>query len=264
MAGGNNEIRKSVLVVGATGATGKHVVQFLLDQDHYLVKVVARSKDRMLSLLSSEQPSAAARDHPKLEITEASIMDMTQDELDELVQNCDAVVCCLGHNLTLRGIWGFQHRRLVANSCQRLIQAIKANSQEKSCKFILMGSDGVGHPNDDQRALGERVVLFLLRWLIPPHADNEASAAYLLNYYKDERTPEWCVVRPTDLQDGEPTEFDIYPKAQGSLFGGGIATRSNVAKFMVQLISDDDTWSKYKYQMPVIHDRPAADDKNAK
>jgi len=261
MAGGNNEILKSVLVVGATGATGKHVVQFLLDQDHYLVKVVARSKDRMLSLLSSKQAEA---DNAKLEITEASIMDMTQDELDELVQKCDAVVCCLGHNLTFRGMWGFQHRRLVANSCQRLIQAIKANGQEKSCKLILMGSDGVGHPNDDQRALGERFVLSLLRWLLPPHADNEASAAYLLNYYKEESTPEWCVVRPTDLQDGEPTEFDIFPKVQGSLFGGGIATRSNVAKFMVQLIVDNDTWSKYKYQMPVIHDRSAADDNNTK
>ena len=125
-----------------------------------------------------------------------------------------------------------------------------------------MGSDGVAHPNDDKRSAVERFIIFLLRYLIPPHADNEEAAAFLLNLNDDcnnknktTTTVEWSVVRPTDLQDGDTCDFEIFPKPQGSLFGAGIATRANVAKFMVDLILKDEKWSQYKYQMPVLHDR---------
>lgn len=241
---------KTVLIVGATGATGKHVVQILLDQGH-AVKVVARSKERMLSLLNGNQDK-----NDRLEVKEAAILDLTQSELNELVKDCDAVVSCLGHNLTREGIWGKANRRLVKDSVKRLVKAIEDNTTEKStkkCKFILMGSDGVAHPNDDKRSAMERGIIFLLRHLLPPHADNEEAAAFLLNDCND-KSVEWSVVRPTDLQDGDMFDYEIFPKPQGSLFGSGIATRANVAKFMVDLVLKEDMWSQYKHQMPVLHD----------
>jgi nucleoside-diphosphate-sugar epimerase len=72
-------------VAGATGATGKFVVQQLLDKGHN-VRVIARSKERMISLLN-EQNADYHQDH--LSVTEASILDLPSTTLEELTKDCD-------------------------------------------------------------------------------------------------------------------------------------------------------------------------------
>jgi hypothetical protein len=173
-------------------------------------------------------------------------LSIPEEQLKDVVKDCDAGLSCLGHNLTMKGMFGRADRRLVRYSVQRLTGAMPS-----SANFILVGSDGVGHPDDDRRSFVERVVLFLLRNLVPPHADNEETAANLLQ----KKTPEWCVVQPTDLQDEAPSKYALYAKPPGSLFGPRIATRSSMAKFMVDLIDTPETWSQYKFQMPVLHDQ---------
>ena len=76
---------KRVLVVGATGATGKHVVQMLLDQGQTVV-AVARSEEKMKSLLRQEDYG------DKLIVRELSLSDLTPQQFQELTQGCDAVV----------------------------------------------------------------------------------------------------------------------------------------------------------------------------
>ena len=73
---------KTVLVAGATGATGKFVVQQLLDKGHK-VRVVARSKERMMNLLNDN----AGGD--RLSVTEASLLDLPESKLQELTNGCD-------------------------------------------------------------------------------------------------------------------------------------------------------------------------------
>jgi nucleoside-diphosphate-sugar epimerase len=227
----------SVLVVGATGATGKHVVQQLLDQGNS-VKVIVRSKERMMDAIKTNQE--------RLTITEASLLDLSDEEIKEQVKGTQAVVSCLGHTMDFKGM--FRHpRKLVTDSVKRLTTAMDSDQ-----KFVLMGSDGVAHPagTDDRRSFSERTILCLLRYLIPPHADNEAAADYIHSV----KNLEWVVVRPTDLVDGEVSEYELFDKPQGSLFGGGQSTRSNVAKVMVDLLSDEKLWETYKFNMPVTHD----------
>lgn len=132
----------------------------------------------------------------------------------------------------------------------------------KGCRFIMMGSNGVANPNssDPKRAFSERCFLFLLRWLVPPHADNEMAANYLHNH-RDQM--DWSVVRPVDLIDADVSEYDILDTSEGSLFGSGVATRANVADFMVRLVLEDETWKKYKHAMPVIKDKPKPDEGTA-
>jgi hypothetical protein len=122
------------------------------------------------------------------------------------------------------------------------------------CRFIMMGSDGVANPDgsDPKRAFSERCVLFLLRWLVPPHADNEMAALHL---HKNRDQVDWTVVRPTDLIDAEVSDYDIFDNSTGSLFGAGTATRANVAHMMVRLVTDDTIWKKYKHMMPVLFDK---------
>lgn len=230
----------TTLVIGATGATGRHVVQMLLDRGQK-VRTIVRSKERMEKLLDGDFGD-------RLMISEASILDLSQSELDELTKGCDAVVSCLGHVPDFKGIWG-EPRKLVTEAVTRLITSIGS----QKTKFILMSADGVANPNgnDDRRPFLERLILALLRSLIPPVADNEAAALYVHNLGKD--TPiEWCVVRPDDLIDGDVSEYNLTPKPCFGLFGAGKSTRSNVAHAMVQLILNDDDWEKWKFQMPVL------------
>merc|ERR1711966_76060 len=100
-------------------------------------------------------------------------------------------------------------------------------------------------------------VLYLLRCLVPPHVDNEEAAAYLHHSFLGGNSLlEWSVVRPTDLIDGVPTpgKYQLFEKPIGGLFGAGVATRSNVAHIMVEMIVNETTWEKYKFKMPVLHD----------
>ena len=226
------------LVVGASGNTGRHVVQFLLDQGQR-VKVICRDKNKMVKLLEPNDYQ------DRLDITERSIAQLSVAELRELTSDCTAVVSCLGHDGTISGIWGRQDRWLVKDAVVKLTKAMPPTA-----KFVLMGSVGVAVPGDDQRSLFDRFLLFLIRYLVPPHADNEAAAAHVLSLSQ----PEWCIIRPTDLQNGPPQKYMIYPKPFGPLFAWGIVTRSAVARFMVDLVTDSAQWATYKFQAPCILD----------
>lgn len=238
---------KTVFVAGATGATGKCLVQQLLDSGH-TVRAVVRSKERMMSLLDEK------KQYDKLDVTEGALLDLNDDRLCQLVKGCDAVVSCLGHNITLKGMYGHP-RQLVTEATKRLCQAIEKDGNK--AKFILMGSDGVANPNgqDDVRPFSERSIIFLIRYLVPPHSDNEGAAAYLYHQIGESSGLEWTVVRPTDLIDADVSDYDLFKKPQGGLFGSGTATRANVAHAMAELITKDDVWKTWKFKMPALLDK---------
>ena len=231
----------TTLVVGATGATGRHVVQMLLDKGQK-VRAIVRSKERMERLLVGDFGD-------RLEITEASLLVLDDTVLQELTKGCDAVVSCLGHTPDFKGRWGHP-RKLGTEAGVRLTTAIGT----QNTKFILMGSNGVANPNGnaDTRPFSERLVLTLLRWMIPPVADNEQAALYLHNLGK-ETSVEWCIVRPDNLIDGEVSKYRLLVKPRFGLFGPGQSTRANVAHSMVELILNDEEWETWKYQMPVLN-----------
>jgi NAD(P)H-binding len=135
-------------------------------------------------------------------------------------------------------------------------------SLPKGCRFIVMGSDGVANPDgsDPKRPLSERCVLFLLRWLVPPHADNEMAAKYL---YDHRDKVDWSFVRPTNLIDADVSEYDLFDISEGSLFGSSVVSRASVADMMVRLVLEDNTWTKYKHAMPVIKGKDKPEDESA-
>lgn len=260
----SDEATTPILVVGATGATGKHVVRQLLQQGKQ-VRVIVRSKERMMDALKNADGKQELLSNDIVEknliVKEASLLDLSDEELQEQVQGVQAVVSCLGHNMDMKGIFD-KPRRLVTDAVRKLTTAMEkttTNITPQKPKFILMGSDGVANPagTDDKRSFVERALLCILRQLIPPHADNEDAAAYLYNYNRDSsgKKVEWCVVRPTDLIDSDVVgKYVLYDKPKGSLFGSGSASRINVAKTMVDLIIGPKMWEQYKFTLPVMYD----------
>lgn len=237
-----------LLVVGATGATGRLLVQQLLHRGHR-VRAVVRSPDTL---------PEALRDRDNLSVIGASVLDLSDIEMARHVEGCAAVASCLGHNLSLKGIYG-RPRRLVTDATCRLCNAIKANRPETPVKFVLMNTAGNrNHDLDERVSFGERTALGLLRVLLPPQVDNEKAAEYLrVEIGRDDQEVEWVAVRPDTLVDlTEVTEYEAHSSpTRSALFNPGRTSRVNVAHFMADLITDQDTWNRWKGQMPVIYNK---------
>jgi len=234
---------KTILVVGATGQTGKLVVEKSLANDHK-VRVIVRSRNRLPSEIL---------EHPNITLVEANVLDLMDEQMADLVKECDAVVSCLGHVISFQGIFG-EPKLLCTEATKRLCKAIESNRPTSPVKFILMNTVGVSNPDlREQREWFERVVLTLLSWLIPPHKDNEMAAQHLhANIGPENKYVEWCSVRPDSLINDVVSAYEIAESPSTSLFNGQPTARSNVAHFMVQLIEDNSLWKSWRFRMPVI------------
>ena len=240
----------TTLVVGASGATGIRLVEELLNREEY-VKVIVRSPEKL--------PDAIKK-HERLSIICASILELSNEEMEQHVSGCSAVASCLGHNLTFKGIFGKPHR-LVTEATQRLCSAIKATKPEVSIKFVLMNT--VANRNRDLNepiSIAQKCIIALLRLLLPPHPDNEKAAEHLRTVIgQKDNDIEWTAVRPSSLIDEESTsEIEVYRSPMRSIVDDGQISRINVGYFMADLITNNDVWNQWKGQMPVIYNKGTA------
>ena len=168
---------------------------------------------------------------------------------------------CLGHTLSLKGMYG-PPRRLVTDATRRLCDAIRTSQPQEPVKFVLMNTAGNRNRDlDESISFGERCVVGLLWLVLPPHVDNENAADYLRTQIgQDDGTIEWVAVRPDSLVDRDQvTEYEVHPSpTRSALFDPGSTSRINVAHFMARLIAEDDTWNKWKGQMPVIYNKASS------
>ncbi len=241
----------TTLVVGATGATGRLLVEQLLNRGQN-VRVIVRSPERLPERFKG---------HDRLSVVTASILDLSDEEMIQHVKGCNAVASCLGHNLSLKGIYG-QPRKLVSDATRRLCKAIQACESEQPVRFVLMNT--AGNRNRDLQepiSMGQKLVVGLLRILLPPHVDNEQAADYLrTDIGRNHVSVEWAAVRPDNLiNEEEVTEYEVHPSpTRSAIFNAGITSRINVAHFMADLITDTNTWNQWKWQMPVIYNKTSS------
>jgi hypothetical protein len=234
------------LVVGASGSTGKLLVHQLLGAGQS-VKIIVRS-------INSIPENWKSND--KVTIINRNITEISIAEMSEYISDCQAVASCLGHNITFKGVFG-KPRRLVTNTVRLICEAILINTPEKPVKFVLMNT--AGNRNRDLRepvSVGQKIMLRLLRLLIPPHKDYEQAADFLrVKIGQQHPYLEWTAVRPDTLIDEERvTEYSLFKSpTKSAIFDPGKTSRINVGHFMSRLILDDNLWNKWKGQMPVIY-----------
>jgi NAD(P)-dependent dehydrogenase (short-subunit alcohol dehydrogenase family) len=238
----------TTLIVGATGATGRLLVGQLLDRGRN-VRAIVRSPDKL---------PEALRQHERLSIIRAGVLDLRDEQLAGHVAGCDAVASCLGHTLSFRGMFG-PPRRLVAHATRRLCEAIRAHHPPRPVRIVLMNTAGNRNRDlDEPISLGQRWVIGLIRLLLPPHADNEQAADFLRTAVgPDDPAVEWVAVRPDSLVNHEAvSEYQVHRSPTRSvIFNPGRTSRINVAHFMAELITDDQRWRQWRGQMPVIYNR---------
>ncbi|CDT33703.1 conserved hypothetical protein [Vibrio coralliirubri] len=237
----------TVLLLGATGATGRLVARELLVRGFH-VKAIVRSLERLDSDLIGNQ---------QMEVVVANITEVPECQLVDYISSCEAVICCLGHNLTFKGVYG-QPRKLVVETTKRICQAVDTLKPLQPVKFVLMGTTGYQNLlRNESVSLLHKIVIYLVRKFVPPHVDNEKAAQYLQYEVASSSIPlEWVVVRPDSLVDlSTKSDFSVHPSPIcDPIFASMKSSRINVADFMVDLVSYHGLWAKWKNEMPVIYD----------
>ena len=237
---------KKVLVLGASGATGKLLVADLLQRNTEVVAVVRAAS----SLVNIFENQSNYREIP------ASITEMSEQDLILALKGCDVVLSCLGHNLTFKGMFG-EPRRLVADTIKKVSRAIESLEPDKKIKIILMNTTGNSNRDIPEKPpLSQKLVISVLRLLLPPHVDNEQAADFLRTCIgQDHQFIEWVAVRPDSLtNEKEVSKYKTYTSpTRNAIFDSAPTSRINVSNFMANLATDSDLWNVWKGKMPVIY-----------
>jgi len=114
-------IEMKTLVVGASGATGRLLVEQLLDRGQH-VKIIVRSTENLPDKVTN---------HDNLSVIQASVLDLSDSEMAQHVSGCNALASCLGHNLNFKGMFG-PPRRLVTDATRRLCNARQGKQAKKT------------------------------------------------------------------------------------------------------------------------------------
>ena len=108
----------NVLLLGASGATGKLVLNELINQN-YNISIIVRNKEKIdTNILNNKS----------VEIIEANILDISKDKLKDLMKTSDVCISCLGHNISFKGIFG-EPKKLVTNSVKRICELIEEENK---------------------------------------------------------------------------------------------------------------------------------------
>jgi uncharacterized protein YbjT (DUF2867 family) len=234
----------TVLLLGGTGRTGGRVLQQLLSRGIH-VRAVVRSAERL--------PAGVAGD-PLLTVVEADLLAMSDEEVREQVDGCEAAISCLGHVISAQGVFG-QPRDLVTRSVERVCRAARDLRPAQPVKLILMTSVSVNRPGglDARRGRFERAALWTLRGLVPPARDNQRAADFLAGVIEPaDPYAQWVAIRPDSLKEGDVTEYAVHEGLVNSLSRPGETNRANVAHFMCELATDPGAWAAWRGKLPVI------------
>jgi uncharacterized protein YbjT (DUF2867 family) len=198
-----------ILVLGATGATGRLIVSQALAKGHAVVALV-RKKATAADLAGAELVEGDARDGAAL---------------TRAVAGCDAVVSSLGTAMS-----PFREVTMLSTATRALVGVMaKQNIRRLVCITGIGAGDSRGHGG-----------FFYDRLFLP---------LMLRNVYEDKDRQEnairasaldWIIVRPTALND-KPPRGHIRALTDLSGIQGGTIARADVADFVVQQLTAD-TW----------------------
>lgn len=193
-------------------------------------------------------------DNNKVEIIRGQVSKFTLEQIKELVKDCDAVVCCLGHNINFKGIFGPPYN-LVSQTVKKITKAILPYS---NTKFILMSTTAYTNKKiGEKNILGEKIIFSFLKLFLPPHRDNMDACDYLLYKLGAENNIDWIAVRPDSLIDEtSKSAYEVFElKKRSPIFNPGKTSRINVSQFIADLIMDKQLWSLWNHNTPVIYNQ---------
>ena len=210
-------IPQHIIIFGATGGTGRALLQQALDRGH---RVTAFVRD----------PARLSRQHARLTV---AIGDVLQpDTLPPALQGQDAVLCALGRNPFVNEPVCSAGTRNVLNEMTR--QGIRP--------IIVETAMGVSD-SFQQSGLFQK---FLFQTLLRSYyADKKIQERYVR-----ESNLDWTIVRPVRLTNGPLTDtLQASTTVQFQGFDAPSVSRADVARFMLDQL-DTPT---FRHQCPILY-----------
>jgi len=199
--------RPNILVLGATGPTGRLIVRQALAR-HYDVTALVRSPEKAADLQGVRLVTGDARD---------------PTALHEALQGRDAVVSALGTPVS-----PFREVTLLSSATRALVAAMEATGVSRLVAITGIGAgDSAGHAG----FLFDKVILPLL--LRHVYADKNRQEAVIRASDLD-----WVLVRPAILND-KPARGTVRAMEDLSGFHGGGIAREDVARFVLDQVESD-------------------------
>jgi uncharacterized protein YbjT (DUF2867 family) len=199
-----------ILVLGATGRTGKLFAKLATTQNHQVTAIIRNQKDAIL---------------PKVNYIEG--MPTDEQLLTKALQGMNAVVVSLNINRTSDNPFAkvVSPLTLISDSVKALIPAMEKNNVKR---IITVSASGVGDSWNH--------MFLVIRWLIrysniwKAYEDHERQEQILRQSALD-----WTIVRPVMLND---KDNDEYTAVVGKPTGGSIS-RKAVAKFILDSLESE-------------------------
>jgi uncharacterized protein YbjT (DUF2867 family) len=197
-----------VLIVGATGGTGRQLVSQALERGHD-VRAFVRAPNRL------------GIQHQRLTLAQGNVLDY--DSVQAAVRGQNAVLSALGHKR-----WLYPNR-ILSTGTRHIVRAMEVHGVRRLvCETAL----GIG---DSRGGAGLYYTLFVAPFILPFYfRDKERQEAIIRA-----SSLEWVIVRPGMLTDGPAR--GVY--REGVRVGHWLRTcrisRADVADFMLRQLTED-------------------------
>ena len=204
-----------VIVFGATGGTGRQLVQQALEQGHE-VTAFLRSPERL------------GLSHAKLRLVQGDVLDAAA--VERVMSGHDAVLCALGAPALKTGV-------IRSAGTRNIVAAMETAGVRR---LICQTSLGYG---DSKAVL--KITPFVFRFIIAPILLREGFADHARQeeHIRASRL-DWVIARPGNLTDGSRTGRYRHGFAADDRTIKGEISRADVADFMLRQLTDDAYLSK--------------------
>lgn len=209
----DNNLLRRIVVIGANGGIGKHVVTLALNQGYHVTAILRNTTK--LSLIDRN-----------LQVVEGDIL--KRETFEPCLAGADLVVSAIGKNSTKK-------TALYSKGVENLIHAMN-RAQVKRAFFISASGLEVNPTHSFMVRFATRYIL--QRILKHMYADLER-----MEHMIKQSALDWTIVRPPRLTDGPVT--GTYRVAIGKILNNPLViSRANTAHFIVHNIDAREVYGK--------------------
>lgn len=197
-----------VLIVGATGGTGRRLVAQALERG-YVVTALVRD------------PTRLPVEHPQLQVVQGDVLD--RGSVEAAMRGQEAVVSALGHKRF------FYPTRILSEGTRNVLSAMETQGVRR---LVCETSLGIG---DSAGRMGLSYTFFTIPVILP---------FYFWDKTRQERmiaasSVEWVIVRPGALTNAGRRGRYRHGRDIGSFFWTVRISRADVADFMLDQLASD-------------------------
>lgn len=197
-----------LLVIGANGGTGSHIVMQALDRGYRVTAFV-------------RNPSKLEMEHPNLNVVQGDVLE--PDTLDEAAKGQDAVLSALGHSRF------FYPTRILSQGTANILKAMQKHGVKR---FICESSLGIG---SSAGRLGLYYTFFTTPVILPFYYWDKARQESIVT----QSDRDWVIVRPALLTNGCQKNSYRAGENVGNFILSRRISRADVAGFMLNQVESN-------------------------